>query len=86
MPLSFDDDEAPEQQAPPPAAREEPAETPAPGQLLYEALAQVVSEQDEATLLALVEALREPQPWGRLSRRLRGVLADLDGRLFAEEE
>jgi hypothetical protein len=84
MPLELDDDDEPEAAPAPPAPPETPAEASAAGQQLYEALVSVVAEKDEATLIALVEALRSRRPWGRLSRSLRGVLAHLDAELFAE--
>jgi hypothetical protein len=91
MPLSFDDEA---EQAPPPAAAEQPPETPARGQLLYEALVAVVSETEEAQLLGLFEALRKGLgrtgrpvvPWLQLSPRVQRVIATLDGRLFDDAE
>jgi hypothetical protein len=83
MPLAFDDGE---EVAPPPAAPEEPAETPARGQLLYEVLCAVVSEHDETTLMGLVEVLRTRPAWKRVPKRTQAILGDLDDRLFDVEE
>lgn len=58
----------------------------APGQYVYEVLGDAVRDLEPETLMALVGAIQRGDPWPRLPRTTREILADLDARLFDEAE
>jgi len=53
-----------------------------PGQVAYEAIAEVVAEADEITIVSLLSAIQRRDPWERVPPNLRRLLVDLEAELF----
>lgn len=65
----------------PAAAADEPGEL-EPGQQAYEAVAAVVGEADELTIMALLGVIQRGDPWPRVPPQVRQLLAALEAELF----
>lgn len=64
---------------------ESAGDEPEPGQTAYEAIAEVVADADEITIVALLGAIQSRAPWERVPPNLRRLLVALEGELFAED-
>lgn len=57
---------------------------PEPGQTAYEAIASVVVDADDITIMALLGAIQRRDSWERVPPNLRRLLVALEGELFED--